>query len=225
MAEAAPQEPWWRRACSNVLFLLFFFALLALIFFLIWLFIFPLRALGDWLFIALPRGQYLHLKTNQVLNQAGFMLPLMFWLLALLHVPYDLYDGFRKLPKRDKTKQRQKLAELNRRCLRVLAMSAGLTLLLSLPAMRSYTVVAGDGIHDMDFYRRHETVYPFSQLRCIRRSVVRGAIFYDFYFDRKEDDSFTAAGLNPQALAWIEYQTGKSFQSWMGACGGWRRGR
>ncbi|MBA8734888.1 hypothetical protein AAFM71_19900 [Chromobacterium violaceum] len=225
MAEAAPQEPWWRRACSNVLFLLFFFALLALIFFFIWLFIFPLRALGDWLFIALPRGQYLHLNTNQVLNQPGFLLPLLFWVLALFNVPSDWLDGFRKLPKRDKAKRRQKLAQLNRRCCRLLAMSAGLSVLLSLPAMRSYIVVAGDGIHDMDFYRRHETVYPFSQLECIRKSVVRGAIFYDFYFDRKEDDSFTAAGLNPQALAWIEYQTGKSFQSWMGACGGWRRGR
>ncbi|WP_347371508.1 hypothetical protein [Chromobacterium vaccinii] len=218
MGDAAPRKSWWWIISVSALILILFCAGLGAIFFLLWIFIFPLRMLGDWLFISLPSGQYVPLQINQVLNQLGFALPLLFWVFVIFSLPFHWRDAYRKLPRLDKVKRCQKLSSLNRECLRLFAISTSVTLLLALPAMRSYTILASDGIHNREFYRLQEKIYPFSQLKCVERSAIRGADFYKFFF--ADGDSFVVVGLNPQALTLIEYKTGTSFQHWLTRCGG-----
>lgn len=182
----------------------------------IWLLIFLLRALGGFLFIALPQNEYQHLTTNKLLNQGWFLFPALLWIFAVSSWIMAWPDEVKKLPRRDKLLRSQRYKALIVRHVRGFALLNVLCFLLALPGMRSFTIVTQIEIRDQSFYAAQAEVYPLKQLACIERSVSsRGAIFQTLYFIG--GGRIVVSGLNPAALLLIQRGSGLA-NPWLVDC-------
>ncbi|BCL75689.1 hypothetical protein JHS3_14250 [Jeongeupia sp. HS-3] len=173
-----------------------------------WALVFPVRALGDFLFVPDTYIVYRHLQRNGLLNQLALAGPILLLVVATGSAVWSYVDDRKKLPKRDKILRKNRQQKLNVRYGIMMLKLAPFGLLL-LPGMRDYTIVTPNMIIRQSWYASEPQIYPLDQLVCIRQSVAgRGIVFQDFQF--ADGRTFFVSGLDTQAIDLILHGAGLS---------------
>lgn len=170
-----------------------------------WLAVEGLRALGQWWFIPLPSGQYIHLTNNRINNHMALAGPVLLWLLGLYLVWDQWHDQVgQHQPKRlHKRRRRQpSQAGLPAPWLKLAWPCLGVTagcFLLTLPGMRTYEVMTAHALHRQALWSWAPQSWPLKDLTCLSRSEgSKGTVFWAFHF--KGEPAFSTVGLTQKAM-------------------------
>lgn len=170
-----------------------------------WLTVEGLRALGQWWFIPLPSGSYIHLTNNRINNHMALAGPVWLWFLGL----YLVWDSWRDQIRNEQPRRWRKCS----RGLPSKALPPGAWMKLARPALggtavcfvltlsglRTYEVMTSHEVHRQALWSWAPQSWPLKDLTCLSRSEgSKGTVFWAFHF--KGEHAFSTVGLTQAAM-------------------------
>lgn len=223
-----PVRQWWSETWRKLLMIAVLLGGMAGFLGLTWALMEALDALGRAVLLPSDIGPHENLRVNRLLNRFELALPAALAWIGWFSAVQDWWSGegqWRRMraaagegpdrprPRRNRPPSRGKLPQLRRlalpRLLRNLLAWSAVVLVLSLPSLRTYAVVADGWLWRQSFWSLHAERWPLTALTCVQREVSgRGLITWDFHFDGEY--AFTEAGMNPRTFAHILRVSGQT---------------